>query len=97
MDGQIGLFYAKGSDTSKAAAKRMAAKPMKIRADHQRILNVLLSGPKTDREAIEILRNTTRPDMTGSTYRPRRGELVEMGRVVDTGERRDRATLWGLA
>ena len=87
----IGLPYAPGSDTSRAAAIRMAVKPARLRADHQRILNVLLSGPKTDREIQSIL------EMEGSTERPRRGELVEMGRVYDTGERRDRAVLWGLA
>lgn len=88
---QIGLPYATGSDTSKAAAERMAAKPHRIRADHRRILNVLLAHPLTDREIQRIL------DMPGDTERPRRGELVAMGLVVDTGERRERSALWGLA
>lgn len=91
MDEQIGLPYAAGSDTSRDAARRMAKQPGKIRRDHQRILNVLLSGPKTDRELQSIL------EMSGDTERPRRGELVEMGRVYDTGERRERSTLWGIA
>lgn len=91
MNEQITLPYAPGSDTSKAAAVRMAAQPGKIRADHRRILNVLLAGPLTDKEIQRIL------DMPGDTERPRRGELVAMGRVVDTGERRDRSAVWGLA
>lgn len=91
MDDQVGLPFAPGSDTSKAAAERMAAKPIKIRRDHERIINVLLSGPKNDKEIQTIL------GMSGDTERPRRGELVQAGRVIDTGERRDRATLWGLA
>jgi hypothetical protein len=69
----------------------MAAKPLRVRRDHERILNVLLSGPKTDAELQRIL------GMDGNTERPRRGELVAAGRVVDTGERRDRSAVWGLA
>ena len=52
---------------------------------------MLLSGPKTDKEIQSIL------NMSGDTQRPRRGELVAMGRVVNTGQRRDRSTLWGIA
>ena len=59
--------------------------------DRQRILNVLLSGGKTDAEIQEIL------GLSGSTERPRRGELVQQGLVVDSGERRDRSSVWALA
>lgn len=90
MSEQIGLPYVTGSDTSKAAAEAMAAKPFRVRADHQRIINVLLSGPKTDNEGMSIL------GMSGSSYRPRRGELVRGGRVRDSGARKDGSTLWEL-
>ena len=91
MSEEISLPFAPGSETSRKAAERMAARPTRIRADHRRILNVLLSGPKTDREIQAIL------DLEGSSQRPRRLELVQLGEVVDTGERRNRSTLWGLA
>lgn len=91
MDSQTSLPFAAGSETSREAAQRMAEQPTRIRRDHESILNVLLSGPKTDKEIQSIL------NMSGDTQRPRRGELVAMGRVVNTGQRRDRSTLWGIA
>lgn len=91
MDNQTSLPFAAGSETSREAAERMAEQPTRIRRDHESILNVLLSGPKTDKEIQSIL------NMSGDTQRPRRGELVAMGRVVNTGERRERSTLWGIA
>ena len=91
MDTQTRLPFAAGSETSREAAERMAEQPTRIRRDHESILNVLLSGPKTDREIQTIL------NMSGDTQRPRRGELVAMGRVVNTGQRRERSTLWGIA
>ena len=91
MDNQTSLPFAAGSETSREAAERMAEQPTRIRRDHESILNVLLSGPKTDKEIQSIL------NMSGDTQRPRRGELVAMGRVVNTGQRRDRSTLWGIA
>ena len=91
MDNQTSLPFAAGSETSREAAQRMAEQPTRIRRDHESILNVLLSGPKTDKEIQSIL------NMSGDTQRPRRGELVAMGRVVNTGQRRDRSTLWGIA
>ncbi len=88
---QGNLPFAAKSETSRDAAERMAAQPTRIRRDHESILNVLLSGPKTDRELQDIL------NMSGDTERPRRGELVKMGRVRNTGQKRDRSTLWGRA
>lgn len=91
MENQTSLPFAAGSETSREAAERMAEQPTRIRRDHESILNVLLSGPKTDKEIQSIL------GMSGDTQRPRRGELVAMGRVVNTGQRRERSTLWGIA
>jgi hypothetical protein len=91
MDNQTSLPFAAGSETSREAAERMAEQPGRIRRDHESILNVLLSGPKTDKEIQSIL------NMSGDTQRPRRGELVAMGRVVNTGQRRERSALWALA
>ena len=91
MDNQTSLPFAAGSETSREAAERMAEQPTRIRRDHESILNVLLSWPKTDREIQTIL------GMSGDTQRPRRGELVAMGRVVNTGQRRERSTLWAIA
>jgi len=91
MDNQTSLPFAAGSETSREAAERMAEQPTRIRRDHESILNVLLSGPKTDKEIQSIL------NMSGDTQRQRRGELVAMGRVVNTGQRRDRSTLWSIA
>lgn len=91
MDNKTSLPFAAGSETSREAAERMAEQPTRIRRDHESILNVLLSGPKTDKEIQSIL------NMSGDTQRPRRGELVAMGRVVNTGQRRERSTLWAIA
>ena len=88
---QASLPFAAKSETSRDAAERMTAQPNRVRRDHESILNVLRSGPKTDRELQTIL------NMSGDTERPRRGELVKMGRVRNTGQKRDRSTLWGRA
>lgn len=85
------LPFARGSATSEAAAKRMAAKPLRVNGDRERILLALQSKAMTDKELQALL------GMAGDTERPRRGELVAMGRVVDTGERRDRSVVWSLA
>lgn len=68
----------------------MAGKPEKVRRDHQRILDVLIAKPLTDKEMQRIL------GMDGSTQRPRRIELVRMSMVADTGKRREGSTLWWL-
>ena len=85
---QSKLPFARNSKTSQRAAREMQSQPAKLRRDHESILNVLLSGPKTDRELQDIL------NMSGDSERPRRIELVKLGRVVDTGRTRNRSTLW---
>ena len=90
MSETMSLPIAPGSATSEAAAKRLERQPEKIRAHHRSILNILLSGPKTDREIQSIL------GMEGSTERPRRGELVRMVRVRDSGTRRNGSTVWEI-
>ena len=91
IEEELRLPFVAGSDTSLQAARHMGAKPTRVTGDRQRILNVLLSGGKTDAEIQEIL------GLSGSTERPRRGELVQQGLVVDSGERRDRSSVWALA
>ena len=88
---ELKLPFVANSDTSLRAARQMGAKPTRVTGDRQRILNVLLSGGKTDAEIQEIL------GLRGSTERPRRGELVSQGLVVDSGERRNRSSVWALA
>ena len=90
MAEELTLPFQRHSKPSLGAARDMARKTPRVKGDRQRIVNVLLSGGKTDAEIQEIL------GLRGSTQRPRRIELVEMGLVIDTGERRDRSTVWGL-
>lgn len=90
MSEELKLPFQAHSQPSLDAARSMAQKTPRVNGDRQRIVNVLLSGGKTDAEIQEIL------GLRGSTQRPRRIELVEMGVVIDTGERRDRSTVWGL-
>ena len=78
--------YQRHSDTSKAAAERIEPKAGSLRAKVLAYLRV--EGPSTDKEIQAGL------NMQGSTQRPRRIELVESGHVVDSGERRDRSTVW---
>jgi len=68
----------------------MARKTSRVRGDRQRILDVLMAKPLTDREMQEILK------LDGSTQRPRRIELMNDGLVADTGERRNGSVLWWL-
>lgn len=90
MAENLTLPFQRHSQPSLDAARSMAKRTLRVKGDRQRIVNVLLSGGKTDAEIQEIL------GLRGSTQRPRRIELVEMGLVIDTGERRDRSTIWGL-
>lgn len=90
MAEELALPFQRHSKPSLDAARDMAKRTPRVNGDRQRIVNVLLSGGKTDAEIQEIL------GLRGSTQRPRRIELVEMGVVMDTGERRDRSTVWGL-
>jgi predicted ArsR family transcriptional regulator len=82
----------------KAAATSQAAKASQTRgkksADHRRIVDYLASRADgaTDEEIADGLA------INPSTVRPRRGELVEDGRVVAAGERKTksgrRAVVW---
>ena len=65
--------------TSKAAAVEIESK---VHQDRYRIWSYLCEvGPLTDEAIAHDLR------MSPNTVRPRRGELVEMGCVIDAGER----------
>lgn len=65
------------SETSKAAARRIEARRSSLR---QRVIDaILVNGGLTDEEGIRIT------EMSPSTYRPRRIELVELNAVEDSG------------
>ncbi len=72
-----------GTDTSIAAAKRQISKAA---ADRARILAFLTFMPATDEEIHRSLK------MEENTVRPRRGELCDAGKVVDSGKRRKTST-----
>lgn len=81
--------FAVGSDTSQAAAEAIEDSAANLRA---RVLGFLIeTGGATDEEVQLGL------DMNPSTVRPRRGELVKMGRVKDSGQRRKtRSGRWAV-
>lgn len=69
-------------DTSEAAAKAIAERVPALR---QKVYDFIASkglGGATDEEVCDALK------MIGSTERPRRIELVEAGKVVESGQRR---------
>lgn len=70
-----------GVETSIAAAKLQIGKAAQDRA---RIIAFLEFMPATDEEIGRSLK------MDGNTVRPRRWELSESGKVVDSGKRRKR-------
>lgn len=74
---------ARESDTSLAAAASMVPRAGTLR---ERVYKALLRRPMTDDEIGAEL------ELGGNTVRPRRGELVKTGRVVDSGERRTTAS-----
>lgn len=71
------LPYVSGSETSEAAAGSMRGKAATLREQVYELL--LLEGPLTD----EMMQDKLK--MNPSTQRPRRIELVEDGRVTDSG------------
>lgn len=79
------------SVTSIAAADSMRGKTQTIR---DMVYDLLLLGPMTDEQLTETL------NMSPSTVRPRRVELMQAGRVEKVGERLTksgrRAALWGM-
>lgn len=85
--------YARGSETSRAAAESIAPAMPELR--HRVWLALELAGQNglTDEEIGE------RTGLGGNTVRPRRGELERTGLVVDSGRTRPtksgrRATVW---
>ena len=81
-DGETPAPYAKGSETSQAAAEAIDANGSAA-TGRGRILAALVKfGPMTDGEIIE------RTGMSGDTVRPRRLELAASGLIRKTGEKR---------
>jgi len=71
--------YVRGSETSKAASKGVRSRVLNLR---ERVFNyIAFAGPCTDEQIAEAL------DMNPSTARPRRIELVNEGRVADSGRK----------
>ncbi len=85
--------FVKGSDTSEAAAKSML---LPAGSQRRRVYLWSLTQQQgfTDEEGCAALK------MNPSSFRPRRGELVEAGMLEDTGRRREtqsgrQAVVWG--
>lgn len=83
----------KRTDTSRQAAEDMKPNAATLRA---KVLRVLALGPRTADECAADLRHPI------LSIRPRLSELRELGKVVDTGERRRNASgknaiVWALA
>ena len=92
-DPQPELPFVKGSDTSEAAARSMIL-PAGSQRKRVYLWAVTQQQGFTDEEAIAALK------MNPSSFRPRRGELVEAGLLEDTGRRRKtdsgrQAVVWG--
>jgi hypothetical protein len=84
----IGKFSANHPDTSVAAALGI-----KSGTDRRKVYNVLAEHPKglTDEEIVDLT------GVTPNSERPRRGELVDMGLVENSGwERQGRSKAWAI-
>lgn len=86
-----------GTETSDAARDSLTQE--QINDGHRAVLNALWKARESGLTDEEI---QARTKLNPSTERPRRGELVEYGRVVDTGERRPTksgrpAIVWNLS
>ena len=89
----VGTPYVRGSETSRAAAERIAPNANTLRAAVYAFLVRCERHGATDEEVCDAL------GMGGSTERPRRVELVDGGFVVDSGRQRQtrsgrRAVVW---
>lgn len=73
----------KGRDTGRAAAAQMASKAPRLR---QMCLDALRSGPLTADECASLL------GIDKLSIRPRFSELSNLGRIIDTGDRRQNAS-----
>ncbi len=90
---QTQLPFVKGSDTSEAAAKSMIL-PAGSQRKRVYLWAVTQHRGFIDEEGCNALQ------MNPSSFRPRRGELVEAGMLKDTGRRRKtssgrQAVVWG--
>lgn len=82
-----------------------AARSVRVRESQELVLHVLMVwGPMTDEQLVERLTNRSIRDgrMSPSGARTRRSELVDLGLVVDTGQRTvlasgRRAIVWRAA
>lgn len=77
---QLEIPYVLYSDTSRSAAQ--AIRPDTSRLRIKVLAAIVTGGGLTDEEGIDAT------GLSPSTYRPRRIELVETGRVQDSGETR---------
>ena len=75
--------YQAHSGTSREAASAIKGKSARLR---QQVLDELRRNPATDEELANVL------NLSGNTARPRRVELVEIGIVEDSGQRRKTAS-----
>lgn len=75
--------YQAHSGTSREAASSIRGKSARLR---ESVLEELRSNPATDEEIGRIL------NLEGNTCRPRRVELVDLGLVEDSGQRRKTAS-----
>jgi hypothetical protein len=75
--------YQAHSGTSREAASAIKGKSARLR---EQVLDELRRKPATDEELATVL------NLSGNTARPRRVELVEIGIVEDSGERRKTAS-----
>ncbi len=74
--------YAPDSPTSRDAAEAIKPRATSLREQVFRVIQAAGENGLTDEEGQDLLA------LGGSTFRPRRGELVEAGRVKDSGKRR---------
>lgn len=75
--------YQAHSGTSREAASSIKGKSARLR---EQVLQELRRNPATDEELATLL------TLSGNTARPRRVELVELGLVEDSGQRRKTAS-----
>lgn len=105
MDNQVEFPFAAGSETSKAAARRVD--PGKAAIDRAMILEWIRSGGVNGRTDTEIQKAL---DIPGDTERPRRNELAGRGRTskrhpfwpkliepCPCGTRRNGCVVWVIA
>jgi hypothetical protein len=88
----------KQDTTSKAAAARMDRSSWKAWA-HKAILDYLALCPSTVKETLAELAISCPDKMSGrdiNSLRPRFSELKTMGRIIESGDRRNHEAVWIL-